>query len=266
MSRRAEPRRVGLWTYFWLYIALLYTPLIVLALFSLHDSELLSLPWRGFSLRWYREMLHQAALLRSLRISIVVAALASTAAVILGGALGIAVSRFRFPGRGLLLALALSPLVIPYLGLAVSLLMTFVALGLKPSIPTVVIGHSVVAMPYALLLVATRLLGIDPELEEAALDLGAGWTSILGRLYVPLMGPALGTAFVTAFVLSFDELYLAFFLSGSDQTLPVYFFSGLRHPEFLPPTLALTTLVTVIVVSATLASQLVAMRRGAKAV
>lgn len=260
MSRPSAPRHAGLWIYFWLYIGLLYTPLLVLAAFSLHDSDLLALPWQGFSLRWYRAMFHSTALLRSFRVSLIVALLSSTVAVCLGGALGIAVSRFRFPGRGTLLVLALSPLVIPYLGLAVSLLMTFVALGLKPSIPTVVVGHSVVAMPYALLLVATRLLGIDPELEEAALDLGAGWRSILARLYVPLMGPAIGTAFVTAFVLSFDELYLAFFLSGSDQTLPVYFFSGLRHPEFLPPTLALTTLVTMLVVAITLSSQIVILR------
>jgi spermidine/putrescine transport system permease protein len=254
-----------LWIYFWFYLGLLFTPLIVLAAFSLHDSELLALPWQGFSLRWYREMLHSEALLRSLRVSIVVALVSSTLAVALGGALGIAVSRFRFPGRGVLTVLALSPLVIPYLGLAVSLLMTFVALGLKPSIGTVVVGHTVVAIPYALLLVATRLLGVDPELEEAALDLGAGWRSILGRLYIPLMGPAIGTAFVTTFILSFDELYLAFFLSGSDQTLPVYFFSGLRHPEFLPPTLALTTLVTVLVVAITLSSQVVSLRRRAPA-
>ncbi len=257
----SRPRHVGLWIYFWLYLGLLFTPLIVLAAFSLHDSDLLALPWQGFSLRWYREMLHSEALLRSLRVSIVVALASSTLAVLLGASLGIAVSRFRFPGRGVLTVLALSPLVIPYLGLAVSLLMTFVALGLKPSIGTVVVGHTVVAIPYALLLVATRLLGVDPELEEAALDLGAGWRSILGRLYIPLMGPAIGTAFVTTFVLSFDELYLAFFLSGSDQTLPVYFFSGLRHPEFLPPTLALTTLFTVIVVAITLASSLVSLRR-----
>lgn len=261
----SRPRHVGLWIYFWFYLGLLFTPLIVLAAFSLHDSELLALPWQGFSLRWYREMLHSEALLRSLRVSIVVALVSSTLAVALGGALGIAVSRFRFPGRGVLTVLALSPLVIPYLGLAVSLLMTFVALGLKPSIGTVVVGHTVVAIPYALLLVATRLLGVDPELEEAALDLGAGWRSILGRLYIPLMGPAIGTAFVTTFILSFDELYLAFFLSGSDQTLPVYFFSGLRHPEFLPPTLALTTLVTVLVVAITLSSQVVSLRRRAPA-
>lgn len=250
-----------LWTYFWLYIGLLYLPLLVLAAFSFHNSTILGLPWRGFSLQWYREIVHATALLRSLRVSFIVALLSATIAVMLGGALGIAVSRFRFPGRGVLMALALSPLVIPYLGLAVALLMTFVALGMKPSILTVVVGHSVVAMPYALLLVATRLLGVDPELEEAAMDLGAGWPSVLRRLYIPLMGPAIGTAFVTAFVLSFDELYLAFFLSGSDQTLPVYFFSGLRHPEFLPPTLALTTLVTLVVVSLTLVSQLAAVRR-----
>jgi spermidine/putrescine transport system permease protein len=151
-------------------------------------------------------------------------------------------------------------MVIPYLGLAVALLITFVSLGVRPFMATLIPGHVVVALPYVLLLVAARAVGLEDRLEEAALDLGAGWGDILRRIYVPLLFPALAGGFISAFVLSLDEFYLAFFLSGGDQTLPVYFFSGLRRPELLPPTLALVTLLTVTTLTVLVLAEMVGLR------
>jgi spermidine/putrescine transport system permease protein len=139
-------------------------------------------------------------------------------------------------------------MIIPYLGLAVALLMTFVSVGFPPSVNAVILGHVVIAIPYVMLLVAARAAGMGSTLEEAAMDLGASWWEITRRVYLPVMRPAMLAGFVSAFVLSLDEFYLAFFLSGSDQTLPVYFFSGLRRPELLPPTLALVTLLTLMTI------------------
>ncbi len=235
-----------LWSYFWSYLLFLYVPIAILAVFSFHNSPILALPWRQFSLRWYRAMLHSSGLLDSLRTSFIVGILAASVAVFLGTLGGTAIARFEFPGRALLLALGLTPLIIPYLGLAVALLITFVTLGLRPSITTVVIGHSVIAIPYVILLVGTRLLGVDRSLEEAALDLGAGWSGVLWRVYVPLLMPALIVGFVTSFQVSFDEFYLAYFLTGFRPTLPVYFFSSLRQSQLLLPAVALTTLVTTV--------------------
>jgi spermidine/putrescine transport system permease protein len=243
MSRSRRRHRL-LWSYFWIYIVFLYVPIIILAISSFHSSPVLALPWRAFSLRWYRTMLHSSALLDSLRTSVIVGALAASLAVVLGTIGGVAIARFDFPGRGLLLAVSLMPLIIPYLGLAVALLITFVTLGLRPSITTVVIGHSVVAIPYVILLVGTRLVGMNQSLEEAALDLGAGWMGVVWRVYVPSLLPALFVGFVTAFQVSFDEFYLAYFLTGFRPTLPVYFFSSLRQSQLLLPAVALTTLVT----------------------
>lgn len=271
MSVSEERRHIGLWTYFWVYVLVLYVPIAILAAFSFHDSDVLALPWTNFSLRWYREMLAASNLLASLRTSLLVGLLSATLAVVLGSLAGLAIARFRFPGRRVLFALGMMPMIIPYLGLAVALLITFVTLGIRPSTTTVVIGHSVIAIPYVLLLVATRLVGVDPSLEEAALDLGAEWLDVVRRVYVPLMTPALIVGFVTAFQISFDEFYLAYFLTGFHPTLPVFFFSSLRRPELLLPAVALTSLVTlvsVVLIGGTwiLSERLFARRTGTDAV
>jgi spermidine/putrescine transport system permease protein len=141
--------------------------------------------------------------------------------------------------------MALVPLVIPAIALAVALLVTLVMLGISLGRTTVIIGHTVIAIPYTALLVATRFAGLNASLEEAALDLGASRWGIVRRVYLPLAAPALVPAFLFALVLSFDDFDMAFFLSGSDATLPVYFFSGLRRPALLPPVVALSSLVVV---------------------
>lgn len=245
MARR--PRAVGFWVYFWIYVVMLYVPLLVLALFSFHDAQVLALPWRGFSVRWYQAIGDAPALVRSLWTSVIVATISSILAVVIGGAAGVAVSRFRFPGRAALLIVAMAPLVIPFLGLGVALLLTFLAIGSKPSTTAVVVAHATVSVPSVLLLVGTRLIGLDASLEEAALDLGAPWRRIVRRVYIPLMVPALLAGFFSAFVLSFNEFYLALYLAGPRVTLPVYFFSAFRNPNLLPPTLALNTLVTILI-------------------
>jgi spermidine/putrescine transport system permease protein len=240
----------GLWTYFWVYVAFLFIPLVVLAVFSFHNAPGLSLPWRGFTTRWYEQILATPTLMASMRTSIIVALFASTLSVALGTAVAIAVVRYRFPGRALIGTFSVVPLVFPYLAIAVALLVTFVSLGVRLSVPTIVIGHTIVAIPYTVIIVAARLAGIDRAMEEAALDLGASRIRILRRIYLPLAAPAIVSAFAASFIVSFDEFYLAFFLSGSDQTLPVYFFSGLRRAQLLPPTVALSTIVMVVTIAA----------------
>jgi spermidine/putrescine transport system permease protein len=242
-------RHGALWTYFWLYIAILYLPLLVLGVFSFHDSEHLGLPWEGFSTRWYVAAFHSSGLLSALKTSVIVASLTAVIATVIGAAAGIAIVRFRFPGRSALAALGLAPLAVPYLGLAVALLLTFVSLGITPSLLTVVIGHSVIAIPYVLLLVATRATALSDSIEEAATDLGATWWRVVWRVHLPSVRPALIVGAVTAFQVSFDELYLSYFLTGFHPTLPVYFFSSLRNGQLVPPALALTTAVSVVLVA-----------------
>jgi len=245
-SDPTRSRHLGLWTYFVLYTFLLYIPLVILGIFSLHTSATLALPWQGFSLRWYREVADSPELVNALKTSLVVAVVSAGISTLVGAIAGIALGRFKFPGRGALAAVGLAPLAVPYLGLAVALLVTFLTLGIRPSVATVVIGHTVVAIPYVLLLVATRMAGLDDRTEDAAADLGAPWWRIVYRIHLPLARPALIVGFITAFQVSFDEFYLAYFLSGFRPTLPVYFFSSLRRGELVPPALALSTVVTLL--------------------
>jgi spermidine/putrescine transport system permease protein len=253
-------RHVGLWAYFWVYVVLLYLPLLVLAVFSFHDSERMSLPWEGFSLRWYRTALHAPELLAALRTSVIVGLVTAVVATIIGAAAGIAIVRFRFRGRALLAVLGLVPLAVPYLGLAVALLLTFMAFGVRPSLGTVIVGHTVIAIPYVLLLVATRAAAMPESIEEAAIDLGATWWRVVWKVHLPAVRPALIVGAVTAFQVSFDELYLSFFLSGFNPTLPVYFFSSLRRGELVPPALALTTGVALVLVAALVLTLVVSSR------
>lgn len=256
----------GLWLYYWVYAAFLFVPLVVLAIFSFHDAPGLSLPWRGFTLQWYEQIPRTTELMASLRVSLVVAAISSVLAVALGTVTAIAVIRYRFPGRSFVATASVVPLVFPYLALAVALLITFVSLGVRLSVATIVIGHTIVAIPYTVILVAARLAGIDRAMEEAALDLGASRLRILRRIYLPLAAPAIVSALATSFIISFDEFYLAFFLSGSDQTLPVYFFSGLRRAQLLPPTVALSTIVMIVTIVGISAIELYRTRTGRTAI
>ena len=237
-----------LWIYFWGYVASLFTPLVILAVFSFHRSGSLALPWQGFSLRWYRTALDSPELLAALGTSCIVALVTTAVATVLGVIAGVAVVRFQFPGRAALAALGVAPLAVPYLGLAVALLLSFVTLGIQPSTATIIVGHTVIAFPYVMLLVATRCAGLPDSIEEAAADLGAGWWGILWHVHLPAVRPAIIVGAVTAFQVSFDELYLAYFLSGFNPTLPVFFYSGLRRPEVIPPAMALSTVVALVLV------------------
>jgi spermidine/putrescine transport system permease protein len=258
----ARQRAPWLWAYFWFGVLCLYLPLWLLVLFSFNDSIHLTLPLRGFTLRWYEQILATPSLMASFRISVIVALVSSVLAVALGGIAGLAISRTRFPGKALFTVVTLVPLVIPYIALAVALLVTIVMLGIPLGVTTVVIGHIVIAIPYTALLVATRFAGFNPSLEEAAMDLGATRWGVVRRVYLPLAVPALVPAFLFALVLSFDDFDMAFFLAGSDATLPVYFFSGLRRPALLPPVVALQSLVVVATTVGIVIWEIVRMRRA----
>jgi spermidine/putrescine transport system permease protein len=120
-------------------------------------------------------------------------------------------------------------------------------LGITLSIWTITIGHTIINIPYVMLIVASRLAGFADNLEEAAMDLGATYWGTLMRVTLPISAPALVAAFMSSFTLSFDEFSLAFFLAGTQNTLPVYIYSQLRFPSRLP--LAITTAAVVILLS-----------------
>ena len=145
----------------------------------------------------------------------------------------------------MLIALTVMPLIVPFVVLAVALLLLFAALGIDRSLWTIGLAHTVVSLPYVLLIVSTRLSGFDVSMEEAAMDLGADYPTTLRRIVVPILAPAVVAAFLTAFTVSFDEFALALFLAGPDPTFPVYLFGQLRFANRLPIMIALAMLLLI---------------------
>ena len=232
-------------SYYFGLIALLYLPIAVLFLFSINANTFLSFPLQGFTLEWYQKLLASEALLRSARSSLIVALGSSFAATILGTMVALLMMRYKFRSKGLLVALAALPLIVPYIVLAVALLLLFSVLNIDRSLWTVGAAHTVVALPYVLLIVGSRLAGFDASLEEAAMDLGASYPTTLRRIVLPMIMPAMVSAWLTAFTVSFDEFALALFLAGTQPTFPVYLYGQLRFANRLPIMIALAVLMMI---------------------
>lgn len=232
--------------YFLALVVFLYLPILLLVLFSFNDSSTLTFPLSGFTLHWYERLLQTEALLSSVRNSLVVGIISSLAATVLGTMAAIGVVRFRFPGRSLFMAVAGVPLVIPAIVLGVALLVLFRQwVDVQLSLWTIGLGHVVVNIPVAMLIVASRLAGFEENLEEAAMDLGAGYWETQWRVTLPMSLPALLAAFLTCFTASFDEYAMSVFLAGTDATLPIYIYSQLRFPRNLPHVVTLAAIIMV---------------------
>jgi spermidine/putrescine transport system permease protein len=235
----------ALGAYYFSLILLLYLPIALLFLFSVNSSASVSFPMNQLTLDWYRQLFDADAVLRSARNSLVVALGSSLTATVLGTMVSILLLRYKFRGQGILLGLAVLPLIVPYVVLGVALLILFSALQIDRSLWTIGIAHTVVALPYTLLIIASRMAGFDPAIEEAAMDLGADYPTTLRRVVLPLIFPAMVSAWLTAFTVSFDEFALALFLAGTQPTFPVYLFSQLRFANRLPIMIALAVLLMI---------------------
>ena len=241
--------RNGMWllrVFFFLVVVFLYTPIVILLIFSFNDSAVPTFPLSGFTLHWYHQFLTNSDLRGALETSAIIAALSSAGAVVLGVLASIALTRRRFRVRAAVSALLLSPLVIPYVVFGISLLLLFHQLGVPRSILTVVIGHVVISLPYTILVLVPRLDQVDVSLEEAAFDLGASRLRTFRSITFPLILPAVVSAFLIAFTTSFDEYAVASFVVGPRVTFPIYLYSALRFPSQLPQVIAVAVVVLVL--------------------
>jgi spermidine/putrescine transport system permease protein len=253
--------------FFALVVVFLYAPILILLIFSFNNSDVPAFPLSGFTLHWYHQFLTNPDLKGALETSAIIAALSSTAAVVLGILASIALVRRRFRGEAAVSALLLSPLVIPYVVFGISLLLLFHQLGIPRSILTVVIGHIVISLPYTILVLMPRLQQIDVTLEEAAYDLGASRLRTFRSITLPLILPAVVSAFLIAYTTSFDEYAVASFVVGPRLTFPIYLYSALRFPSQLPQVIAVAVVVItislIVVVGAEIGRRVVERRIGA---
>src|SRR3990172_3250833 len=258
MQKRGAPFFAG---YYILLLFALSLPIGILFLFSLNDGVVFAFPLKGLTTHWYRDMLRNAELLQAGMNSLQVAVASSLAATSLATTSAIALLRFQFKGKSPFIALALVPLLVPYIILGAALLVLFAILGVERSLWTVAVAHTIVSLPYALLVIMARMVGFDKHLEEAGQDLGATYVSTLRRVILPLIAPAILAAWLVAFPVSFDEFILASFLIGRRPTLPVYLLSQLRFANRFPQVIALTVLVMLASLSLVLLAQWL-QRRG----
>jgi spermidine/putrescine transport system permease protein len=231
-------RRPLLPIYYVMLLALLYLPIAVLFLFSVNANTTVAFPLRGFTLEWYARALNEDGLITAAVNSAKVGVASSTVATLLGTATALLLMRFDFRGKRVLAALSVLPLIVPYVVLGVALLILFRALDVDPSAFTVAIAHVVVSLPFVVLIILSRLVGFDRALEDAAMDLGATYLQTLRLVTVPIIFPAIVSAWLVAFTVSFDEIALALFLVGREQTFPVYLAGQIRFTATLPVLIA----------------------------
>jgi spermidine/putrescine transport system permease protein len=239
-----------------------YAPIVILIAYSFNSSRL-NVLWEGFTLRWYSAIWQDAVLVRSLRNSLIVAAASTVLSVVLGTGGGWLLYRYRFPGVRLINTLVFVPMIIPEVVMGVSLLILFVVIGLELGYWTIIISHVTFCFPFVMVAVQARLTGLDPSLEEAAMDLGATPMRAFLKVIVPYLTPAIVSGALMSFTLSFDELIVTYFTaSAGTRTLPLEIFG--RVKKGLDPTLnAISTVFILATVGLVVATELLN-RRGRK--
>ena len=218
--------RLAFWSLNGLVLLFLVAPLIVVAGTSFNNSALLAFPPSNPSLRWYQAIPANPEFSDGLRLSVQLAVVTTLVSSLVGTPAALALVRHPFPGREVLNAVALSPLVLPTVVLGIGFLLFFTRLGLAASFPGLVLAHTVLTVPYVIRTVAASLSGLDPLLEEAARNLGAGPLRAFWRVTLPLAAPGLLAGAIFAFVISFDELVVTLFVAGPRlTTLPIRIFT-----------------------------------------
>lgn len=228
-----------------LYIVFLYLPVVFLPVFSVNTSAVPKFPLTGLTGKWYAELATTPALLDAAWNSLVVGLTASILSTLLGICAARAITRYRFPGRRAANGLIMAPLVLPEIIVAVSMLLIILQMGLDLSLVTVALGHVLICIPYSLSVLTSGFEGFDRSLEEASADLGETAFGTFRRVTLPMVAPAIISSLLVSFTISLDEFIMAFFLAGTEVTLPVYIWAQLRFPAKLPGVLALGTLLLV---------------------
>lgn len=233
--------------FFGLFLIFLYLPTVLLLIFSFNDSTVAAFPLSGFTTEWYSRALGDDQVRKSLLASLQVAAIAAFFATLLALLAAYPLARRKVWGRGVLSALLLVPLVVPTVVLGVALLLLFQrgAIPLGLGLPSIMVGHTIIAFPFALLILLPRIAGVDRRLEEASQDLGASGFQTFRMVLLPLIFPSIISAYLIAFVFSIDEVVIASFLSSDQVTYPVYLYSGLKFAEKTQSLIPVATLMIV---------------------
>jgi spermidine/putrescine transport system permease protein len=216
----------GAWTA--LVFVFLYLPIAVLVVYSFNDSRL-NITWEGFTLRWYGELFASRRILAALQNSLLIAAGVTVVAVVMGTGSAWLLHRHRYRFGRQIQTLVFLPMVMPEVIIGISLLVFFATMNIALGHMTVMLAHATFCFPFVFVAVQARLLGLDPALEEAALDLGATPAQAFRLVILPCLKPAVIAGAMMAFTLSMDELIVTYFTTGpNSRTMPLLVFEMAR--------------------------------------
>jgi ABC-type spermidine/putrescine transport system permease subunit II len=242
--------RIGLYVWCGLVFFFLMMPLLIVFPISFSSSPYLQFPPPGWSMRWYLAYLNDPVWIASTLRSLKVAATSMTFATVLGTLLAFSLVRGRYPGKEIVNQIAAAPLIVPTIIYSVAVYGLFARLKLIGDWRGIVLGHTVHAIPYVVLVVGAALRTFDVSLEQAAMGLGASRLRAVWRVTLPQIRPALLSAMFLAFISSFDELVIAMFLGGSNMTLPKKMFDNILNA--IDPTIASVSVLQILLVSVVL--------------
>jgi len=219
---------VRLWTL--LVYLFMFTPVAVVVLLSFNASQFGSFPMTGLSFHWFAELAQNEAILRAFRTSITLGLLTAVISTTLGVLASLALVRYRVPGANFISTLLIAPILVPEVVLAVALLLFLNFLNVNKSFALLLAGHVIFTLPFVILVVQARLVGIRRDIEEAAMSLGASPRQTFFEVTLPLMLPAVLAGALFAFTISFDDITgTLFWKPGGVETVPTQIFAMLRN-------------------------------------
>ena len=220
-----------------IFLTFMLAPLVIICLVAFTSKGYISLPFDGFSLRWFRAILDNPHFIDAFYLSVMLGIASATIAIALAVPASLAFARYEFKGRGAIMAFFLSPLMVPHIVLGVSFLSFLTKVGWYGTFSGLVFTHVIIIMPYALRLVLSSVTGLDRSAENAASSLGASNWGVFRRVTLPMIIPGVAGGWVLSFITSFDEVTMSVFVaSPSTTTLPVRMYDHIT--ETIDPLIA----------------------------
>ncbi|MBN2073730.1 MAG: ABC transporter permease [Actinobacteria bacterium] len=218
----------GLGIYTVLFFIYIFTPLILIFIFAFNRGEGYVFPLQGFTWRWFIEFFRDSLARESIGNSIIIAVSSATISTILASLLTIGLIKGKFRRPHLYITFLMLPVLMPSLTIGIAALVFFRTINFPLGIPIVIIAHVSISMSYVFLIMMSRIEGFSLSLQEAAIDLGASWSSSIKDIVFPSLMPAIVAGWLFAFMVSWNEFIVTYFLIGNNSTLPIYIFSQLR--------------------------------------
>lgn len=251
--KRNKTKLLGI--YLGLVLLFIYLPIILVVIYSFNESKTTAM-WKGFSLKWYRELFQDTAILEALQNSLVLGVLSCLAAAVVGTLGAVGLTKVRHRSKGVVEYVSTLPIMIPEIILGMVFLAFFSVLHLPFGMVTLVIAHTAFCIPYILMMVKARMAGMDPALEEAAMDLGASPMRTFLDITLPLIMPAVMSGCLLAFAMSLDDVVITIFVNGPKlNTLPIKVYTQTKF-GVTPKINALCTIMLAVTLAVLAAGQL----------